>query len=163
MNEEGTLVHSPAFHSMGQSIMLQYCWNLGAGCGQSSAATGRVLLPPRATSWMQCTSRLWMPPPHVLLHGEKSLMFQRGGHGTSLHVRVIESGRRSSGHSAGLTTWSLASSTHSVMDSCTPASIQLPFHFYFISFKFKNYNFISISFHLHLKITISFLFHFIYI
>ena len=108
------------FQSMGQSIMLQYCTNRGGGWEQRSGVTGSVLLPPRATSWMHWTSRDWMPPPHVFEHGEKSEMFQRGGHGMSLHVRVIESGRVSMRHRAGFTCSSSEIRTHSVIDSCTP-------------------------------------------
>ena len=115
-----TLLHSMGFQSMGQSIMLQYCTNRGGGWEQRSGVTGSVLLPPRATSWMHWTSRDWMPPPHVFEHGEKSEMFQRGGHGMSLHVRVIESGRVSMRHRAGFTCSSSEIRTHSVIDSCTP-------------------------------------------
>ena len=109
------------FQSSGQSIMLQNCLVRGGGWTQSSASTGSVLPPPRATSWMHWTARVWTPPPHDLLHGEKSEMFQRGGHGTSLQVRVMASGRRATSHSSGLTvSWS-RSRTHSMIDSCTPS------------------------------------------
>lgn len=115
-----TWLQSPVFHSTGQSIILQNCWARGGGCGQRSAPTGSVLLPPRATSWIQSTWRVWTPPPHVRLQMEKSDVFQRGGHGTSLHVRVIASGRRSIGHKCGLTRWPSCSRTHSIIDSWTP-------------------------------------------
>ena len=59
--------------------------------GHEAVAGGSVLLPPRATSWMQCTSRVWTLPPHDRLHEEKSGAFHLGGHRTSLHVRVIAS------------------------------------------------------------------------
>ena len=112
-----TWLHSPVFHSTGQSIMLQNCWARGGGCGQRSAPTGSVLLPPRATSWMQWTSRVWTPPPHDRLHEEKSDVFHLGGHGTSLHVRVIASGLRSIGQRCGLTRTPSSSRMHSIIDS----------------------------------------------
>lgn len=119
---EYTWLHSPVFHSTGQSIILQNCWALGGGWGHKSAPTGSVFPPPRATSWMQWTSRVWTPPPQVRVQVEKSLVFHLGGQGMSLHVRVIESGRppRSIGHKWGLTRCPSDSRTHSMMDSWTP-------------------------------------------
>lgn len=70
-----TFPHSPVFQETGQSQTLQYCLSTGTGCGHIWPGTTTVFPAPRVTSWMQLTSRVWIPNPQELLQLEKSLVF----------------------------------------------------------------------------------------
>ena len=83
-----TLVQEPVIHWTGQSIILQYCWAMGAGEGQNRGSTWRMLFTPWRTSCIQLTPRFWIPLPQLFEQDVKLDTSQRGGHGISLHVRT---------------------------------------------------------------------------
>lgn len=73
-----TFPQSPTFHSVGQSQTLQTWRSTGGGWGHMWFGTATVLPVPRVTSWMQVTSRVWIPSPQGCVHPENSLVFHLG-------------------------------------------------------------------------------------
>ena len=74
----------------------------------------------KRTSWIQLTSRVWIPPPQGMEHRENSDTFHLGGQGWSWHVCTLISGRVDTLQLTGETGVSNSLSTHRILDSWIP-------------------------------------------